>query len=459
MPKIFKTWSRFTGFRNKKTGFALIPLAIAIVISFSVGAIVVKTLTDNKPNPFNKAFQKAKKSLSQGDLIDGYPHECQKRMGFDNWRTFRSFAIDPQDSKILYVAIEYKGVYKSQDGGKTWTSKNKGLKGYPSKNDPQIPCQEQHPLLTVDPSNSKRLLLTSASSPGTLKDMNSENGGVYESIDAGESWHQLFNENMNAWTYEALALNPKDTSTVYVGTTAMAASYDEADPNKTFVKKGIVYKTQNAGKNWEELATGIVPDLRSGRLFVNPDDPAHIIFTTIALPSNKGGGVVRDEQLGIIETKDAGQTWKQVESLPKNQRAIAEAEIASQNFQNMFISVRSSNGGESKYYTLDGGKTFNNTTTSLNLFRYDPHDLKGLRLLGYNLFSGRSLYESLDGGKTWQTYSDLPKEVNNELRISNIVWDPNNKDVVYLNGEKGKIWKSENNGKTWQLILSLDTIN
>lgn len=408
------------------------------------------------------ALQKAKDKISQSsenDLIDsGYAHQCEKRMGFDNWRTFSSFAIDPNQSDTMYVAIEYKGVYKSEDEGETWTSKNKGLRGYASSLDLKVPCHEQHPLLVIDPTNSQRLFLTSASSPGYLTDMNSENAGLYESVDGGESWHQLFKNNMNAWTYEALAMDPKDPQTVYVGTTAMPASYDEADLNKLFVTKGIIYKTVNGGNDWEELATGLVPDLRSGKIFINPFDPNNIIFTTMALASNKGGGSTQGTQMGILESNDAGATWVQLQSLPKDERAIAEADI-SKNFQNIFITVRKQDQNESKYYSKDGGITFNQVNTAVNKFGFDPHDSKGLRLLGFSVFgTPGNLFESLDGGKTWHTYSSLPKGVNNELRISNIVWDPNNKDLVYLNGEQGNIWKSVDGGKTWENILNLDKL-
>lgn len=447
---------------NFQKGFALLPIIVVILIFFILGIILLKPFS-NPPSTFIKdTFQKVKNEEPQknlGDLIDGYPHECEKRMGFDNYRTFQSLAIDPQDSKTMYIAIEYKGVFKSQDGGKTWSKKSKGLRGYPDKNNPKVPCAEQHPLLVIDPTNPQRILLTSASSPGTLKDRNSESGGVYESLDGGETWDQLFNETMNAWTYEALTLDPRNTKIAYVGTTSMPASYNEADPNKLFVTKGIVYKTDDGGKNWEELPTGFVPNLRSGKLFINPKNTDQIIFTTIALPPNQGGGQIQSEQVGILQTTDGGKSWQQLESLPKNQRAISRVDIAPQNYSNIFILINPSTNEEYRYYSNDGGKTFNQTDAAVNLFKFDPHDPKGLRLLGLNLYAApRSIFESLDGGKTWNTYSNLPAEVNNDSRVSNIVWDPSDKNVVYLNGDEGRIWKSEDNGKTWRLILSLEML-
>lgn len=443
-------------------GFVHIPILIIIALAIIViGMIVLKPRDKSQPNPVSNAFQTIKEKITsetQSELIDGYPHECARRMGFDNYRTFRAFVIDPQDSDVLYAAVEYKGVYKSVDAGKTWDKKIKGLRSYPDKANLQIPCIEQHPLLVIDPTNSQRLILTSAASPGTLTDPNSESGGVYESVNGGESWQQLFSETMNAWTYEAFAFDPTNSQTMYVGTTAMATSHSEADPDKLFVTKGIVYKTADSGKNWEELPTGFVKDLRAGRIFVSSFDPKHILFTTIALPANTGGGQTQSEQTGILESKDGGKTWKTLESLPKDQRAIAQAAMSA-NFKNMFISVRQSDGQESLYYSTDTAHSFTKTNAQVNLFNFDPHDPRGLRLLGLNVYAApRTIFESLDGGKTWSSYSQLPKEATSETRVSNIVWDPTNKDVVYMNGDEGRVWKSVDGGKTWESILSLDLI-
>lgn len=439
-------------FKRVLPKFALFVILGAIIL-LAVG--LLRRPTNNSLPRF--ITQLAKNSTSE--IISGYPHQCQKRMGFDNWRTFNALAVDPQDSQTLYVAVEYKGVYKSQDGGQTWVAKNQGIRGYPDQDNPQLPCPEQHPSLIIDKKDSQRLLMTSASSPGKLTDMNSESGGLYETTDGGETWHQLFSDNMSAWTYEALAIDPTDSETIYVGTTAMAASYDEADPNIIFVNEGIIYKTTNSGKKWQELKTGLVPDLRAGKIFINPENASHLIFTTMALPANKGGGQVKNDQLGILESKDGGESWTQLTSLPQSARAVAEADLAPTNFNHMFMTARLADGNEDKYYSLDGGKSFNQVRTTVNLFRYDPHDTQGLRLLGLNIFtSSRSLFESLDGGKTWTAYGSLPKEVSNDLRVSNIVWDPSNANTVYLNGDQANIWKSTDKGRTWVNILNLEKL-
>ncbi len=440
-------------------GSTVILITIVILL---LGITGLKFFDNHLASPNGNILKIGEEKDSQeiiSEVIDGHPQECAKRLGFDNYRTFHSFAIDPQDSKTLYVAVEFKGVFKSQDGGTTWRAITKGLRGYPKRQDPGQPCHDQHPNLIVDPSNPKRLLLTSSTSPGFLTDPSSENGGVYESTDGGDSWHQLFDQDMNAWTYEALVIDPTDNKTVYVGTNALPASHREADPNKIYVKKGIIYKTTNGGDSWQELPTGLVPYLRSGRLFINPENTKELLFTTMALPANQGGGQVQSDQLGIVHSADGGESWQSLKSLPKNHGAIREADVSPQNFKNIFIYASPSNQQEFKYYSQDGGQTFSRADTQANLFRYDPNDKTGLRLLGLSVYAQpRTIFESLDGGKSWHPYSSLPKEVTNDIRVSNIVWDPQVKNTVYLNGDEGKIWKSVDGGQTWELILSLEKL-
>jgi ABC-2 type transport system ATP-binding protein len=82
-------------------------------------------------------------------------------------------------------------------------------------------------------------------------------------------------------------------------------------------------------------------------------------------------------------------------------------------------------------------------------------------LLGYAPFASdsTSLWQSHDGGATWTPLGgSLPKEVDgqaNGVRISNIVWDPNNANMVYASGNKGLVWKSTDGGKTWTTLATL----
>lgn len=86
-------------------------------------------------------------------------------------RYVRAIAVDPSDTSIVYAGGYYKeggggGVYKSTDGGASWTRKNEGLI------DRSVWC------LSVDREDPLHVLVATA-------------GGVCETWDGGETWEPL----------------------------------------------------------------------------------------------------------------------------------------------------------------------------------------------------------------------------------------------------------------------------
>ena len=72
---------------------------------------------------------------------------------------------------------------------------------------------------------------------------------------------------------------------------------------------------------------------------------------------------------------------------------------------------------------------------------------------------GDGVYKSIDGGKSWKNMGLKDSE-----HIGNIIVDPQNSDIIYVSaygplwskgGERG-VYKSENGGESWKLILYVD---
>lgn len=156
------------------------------------------------------------------------------------------------------------GIYKTTDGGETWTRLTNGLpKTMLGKID-----------LSISPANPRRVYaLVEAPDPEE---------GLYRSDDAGQTWHLVSNQPglMNRpFYYTNVHADPKSADVVYVN-------------NESF------YRSTDGGKTWQRLST---PHGDNHDMWINPDNPE------IFIQSNDGGANV---------TLDGGKTWSTQHNQP-----------------------------------------------------------------------------------------------------------------------------------------------
>ena len=95
---------------------------------------------------------------------------------------FFALATDPTDPNVVYAASSTLSVYKTADGGVTWTAANRGLPGQPVRS------------LVVDPIDP--LMIFAAAAGGEL----------YKTNDGGDSW-QVIGSGLTQNTAYAAAFN------------------------------------------------------------------------------------------------------------------------------------------------------------------------------------------------------------------------------------------------------------
>lgn len=455
--------------KSKKKLVLIISLVLVLLLAVSAGAytllrpdILVKKQESNTPNNQPKAQQ----AVFEMNPIDCKPYDQNQW-----YRTDSTFVVDPKNPDTMYVNVEWKGFYKSTDGGKTWAKKVNGIVTDNKDKTTGEKCYTEYPVAVIDPTNTNRLLLaTSGGGGGTINDMNMRGGGVYESTDGAESWHQTINDTMNGYVTHALVLDPKNSKTFYYGTAASPASYREADPNKIWVSKGVIYKTADNGKNWEELPTGIIKNLRLVFIAIDPKDSNKITASGVVMIHNPNGpNGIGNEQIGFIQSTDGGKSWKRIDNLPAGYQATAMAAASTNNGNNMF-NIAAVTGGQQQpksFYSTDAGHSWKQSSVNFDYATYDPNDTTGNTIIGYSWQCAggpclKQLYKSVNAGASWAPFGTLPSEIVNlqdqKTMISKIVFHPTDKNTFFVTGANGYIWKTTNGGQTWTTLLSVDKL-
>ncbi len=200
----------------------------------------------------------------------------------DNKTGCVELSMDMNNPRILYAAMneygrlpwkvisggEGSGLYKSVDAGATWKKIHNGL-----------PKEMGKMAVSVSRANSDKVYLLMES------DSEKELGGLFVSNNAGENWSRVTNDHrliQRAWYYIEVFADPKNENTVYV-------------------LSAPALRSEDGGKTWEEIS-GTHGDFHD--LWINPNNPRNMVI------ANDGGAAV---------SVNYGKTWSTQDNMPTAQ--------------------------------------------------------------------------------------------------------------------------------------------
>jgi photosystem II stability/assembly factor-like uncharacterized protein len=166
-----------------------------------------------------------------------HPHRPQWQPG-GGGLCLHTILPDPANKERMHIAISTGGVYRTDDGGKTWEVRNKGVRAQFLPPDQWYPEFGQcvHKIVS-HPSNPQRLFLQN-------------HWGLYRSDDGGDSWTDIANGVPSDFGF-ALEIDHNDPNTAYI----IPLESDEF--RCTPEAKLRVYRTTNAGASWQPLTNGL----------------------------------------------------------------------------------------------------------------------------------------------------------------------------------------------------------
>src|SRR2546426_4925890 len=182
----------------------------------------------------------------------------------------------------MYVAISAGGVYRTNDGGRTWTAQNRGIRAMfmPEKYPEFGQCVHK---IALHPARPERLFLQN-------------HWGLYRSDNCAESWTDIANGVPSDFGFTVL-MHPRNPDCVYIVPV-------ESDVFRCACDGRLrVYRTRNGGGSWEPLFRGL-PQKRAYEtvlrdcLVADSLDPVGIYFGT------------RSGQL--FGSRDEGRAWEKI---------------------------------------------------------------------------------------------------------------------------------------------------
>jgi photosystem II stability/assembly factor-like uncharacterized protein len=302
-------------------------------------------------------------------------------------------AIDPQAPKTIWAgtgeawtrnsASIGNGIYKSTDGGDSWT--NMGLQS-----------SERIAKIIVDPKSSDTVYVCV---PGKLWS-DSEDRGVYKTTDGGKSWSKILKGSNLSTGCSMISMNAQDSKVLFAGMWDFRRkgwTFRSGGENATAPSGSGFFQTADGGTTWKEL------DEKSAKGL--PAKPWGRVAVTIA-PSkpNVVYAMIESTRSALFRSDDGGKTW---EERDRSNWMVWRPFY----FANLIVDPKNENKVYKPDLTLimseDGGKSFSGIGNGAH---GDFHDVWVNPDNTDHIIAtdDGGVWYSYDGGNTWWKGNNLP---------------------------------------------------
>ena len=435
----------------------------------SIGAIA---LDPNNPDSVwvgtGEAWTRNSVSIGDGVYHSSDGGESWKNVGLPNSERIVKLSVDPRNGNTVLVCVTGKlwsdsndrGVYRTADGGKTWSQV---LKGNASTGCGGMSVDAKNPDVIYASLWDFRRKGWTFRSGGEGPEAPS-NSGLYRSADGGKTWSEVTGGGLPSKPYGriAVAVAPSNSNIVYA-----------------FVEgvKSALYRSADAGKTWERRDDSQMMVWRPfyfANLIVDPNNPDRLFKTNLSLIQSYDGGktfsgtgnthadfhdvwidpqdaktVIAGDDGGLWFSKDGAERWWKGNNLPISQ--FYHVSVDDHDPYQVYGGLQDNSSwvGDSSYpggitnqrwenmYGGDGFWTFSDPT--------DP-DFIYAESQGGNI--GRVNRRTLETRDIQPRTSDGEKlrwNWNTPIHLS-----PNEKGTLYIGSQY--LYRTRNQGQTWDRI-------
>ena len=267
-----------------------------------------------------------------------------------------AFAVDPSDRKKYFVAVASGGVWKTVNGGNTFTPVFEGEGSYSigaSALDPKNPATIW---VGTGECNAQRSV--------------GYGDGVYRSDDGGKSWR-----NVGLKTSEhigRIAIDPRDSNVVFVA--AQGPLWSAGG------ERGL-YKTTDGGKTWKAVIPG-TENTGATDVVIDPNNPDLMYAATWQRRRHFFTMIGGGPESALYRSVDGGNTWTRVRSgLPQGDLGRIGISVSPADSNVVYATVEATGNLSGIFRSSDRGATWERMSSNIAQGMYygqviaDPKDV------------------------------------------------------------------------------------
>ncbi len=319
-------------------------------------------------------------------------------------------AFHPTDADIIYIGAPSGGVWKTTDGGGSWTLLDNGLTRLGISS------------IVIHPTNTDIIYIGTGD-----RDAGDAPGyGVWRSTNAGDTWSP-HNSGMGNRTVNEILMDPTNSDILIAATNSR------------------IYRSINGGSNWTQVFSGHT----CKDIAFKPGDP-DIIYAT---------------GTRFYRSSNNGQSFSQITSgLPTSGLQRMALAVSEDNSNYVYVLAGGSSGLVGFYRSVDSGLNFSLRSNTPNTLGYDPDGQDSGSQAWYDLVAvadpndaetvytgGINIYKSTNGGTNWSLVAHWyggggADDIHADQHA--LEFSPIN-DTHIFSGNDGGLYRSTDGGNNW----------
>jgi len=336
--------------------------------------------------------------------------------------------MHPTNARIMYAGTAGGGVWKSVDGGATYS-----------------PIFDEYAqsigVVTLDPKDPDQTIWVGTGETWTRNSVSVGNG-LYRSTDGGSNWKEIpgFEKSERI---ASVVINPNNTNEVYVG--VLGALWSDSEDRG-------VYKTTDGGKTWNKI---LYVDAKTGAgdVIMDPKNPNILYASMWEFRRSAWGFASGGANSALYKSTDGGGSWNKIHNgFPAGDLGRIAVAVAPSD-SNIIYSVletedKTKNG---LWKSTDAGNSWEHLNNDFGLvvrpfyfsrITIDPRNPDVVVKGGLNGSISR------DGGKTFKDLGRMHSDIHD------IAFHITDSDHLFC-GTDGGVYRSWNGGTTMEIVENL----